>query len=250
MADYSKLFGQIKDNGIFILISIAMMVLVYAIAFAAERWIEKKHHMQFSNEKTRVNKMVVIAMFSAMATVLMMFEIPLPFAPSFYKLDFSEIPVLIGGFMFGPTAGVVIEGIKILLKIVMKGTTTAFVGDFANFVIGCGLVVPATIIYFIKKNRKSAIWGMIVGGLFMTVVGSMLNGYYLLPKFSELYGLPMNQLIQMGTVINPMIQSVGTMVAFAVVPFNLLKAVVVSVITGALYKYVSRMIKGQHVEKF
>ena len=53
-------------------------------------------------------------MLSAIATVLMLFEIPLPFAPSFYEIDFSEVPVLIGCFTMGPLAGAAIEMVKIL----------------------------------------------------------------------------------------------------------------------------------------
>ena len=81
--------------------------------------------------KTRY--MVQVAMLGAAAVVLMFFDIPLPFAPSFYKIDLSEVPVLIGAFAMGPLAGAAIELIKILLNLVMKGSTTAGVGEVANF---------------------------------------------------------------------------------------------------------------------
>ena len=87
----------------------------------------------------------------------MFFEFPLWFAPAFYELDFSEVPALVGAFMFGPTAGVAIEGLKVLIKIALKGTTTMFVGDLANFIVGCAMVVPASAFYFTKKTRKSAL---------------------------------------------------------------------------------------------
>ena len=88
--------------------------------------------------KTRY--MVQVAMLGAAAVVLMFFDIPLPFAPSFYKIDLSEVPVLIGAFAMGPLAGAAIELIKILLNLVMKGSTTAGVGEVANFLIGCAML--------------------------------------------------------------------------------------------------------------
>ena len=88
----------------------------------------------------------------------MYFELPLWFAPSFYELDFSEIPVMICAFAMGPVAGVAAELCKVLLKLVLKGTTTAFVGDFANFVVGCSLVLPASIVYYIRKSKRWRSW--------------------------------------------------------------------------------------------
>lgn len=243
MTDYGKLFSQIKDNASFLLVSLLLMVAVYAIAFAAEKLIEKKTGEKLRSKKIRTNRMTVIAMLSALAFILMYFEIPLWFAPSFYKLDVSEVPVLLGAFMFGPTTGVVIEAVKILLHVVIQGTSTAFVGDFANFIFGCTLVIPASFIYFLKKNKKDAIVGMIVGSIVFIACGTILNAVYLLPKYSVLYGMPMDVLIGMGTKVNGAITDVFTFVAFAVAPFNLLKSFVISVITAVLYPYVSKILK-------
>lgn len=248
MTDYQKLFESVKDNVSFIVVSLLIIAVTYFVAFGLEKLIEKKYNMRFNSEKTKVNRIVVIAMFSAISAILMMLDFPVGFAPAFYKLDFSEIPALLGAFMFGPTAGVAIEGVKVLLKIVLKGTSTAFVGDFANFIFGCSMVIPASAVYFVKKSRKSALVGMASGGILMTVIGCFMNAFYLLPKFSVLYGMPMEEIIAMGSKINAGIDSVFTLVAFAVVPLNLLKAVTVSAVTLFLYKYVSRLIKGQHVE--
>ena len=146
MTDYQKLFESVKDNVSFIVVSLLIIVVTYFVAFGLVKLIEKKYNMRFNSEKTKVNRIVVIAMFAAISAILMFFEFPVGFAPSFYELDFSEIPALLGAFMFGPTAGVAIEGVKILLKIVLKGTTTAFVGDLANFIIGCSMVVPSEVL--------------------------------------------------------------------------------------------------------
>ncbi len=197
--------------------------------------------------KSKIRTMALIAMLSAVATVLMLFEIPLPFlAPPFYELDFSEVPVLIGTFAMGPMAGVVIELVKILLNFILNGTITAGVGEFGNFLIGCSFIVPAGIIYHLKKTKKHAIYGMITGTIFMAVAGCFINALLLLPAYSTGLGIPMETLVGMGTAINPAIDSVFTFVLLAVGPFNLLKGIVVSVLTLLLYKRVSVLIKAHH----
>lgn len=179
------------------------------------------------------------AIFACMAGVLMLVEIPLFFAPGFYKLDLSEMPILICTFYLGPVAGVAAELVKVLVKLLLKGTTTAFVGDFANFAVGCSFVLPASVIYHARPGRRTALVGMAAGTLVMTVFGSLFNAVYLLPKFAELYGIPMETIVSMGTAVNGSITDAATLVLFAVVPFNLLKGVVVSALTFVLYKRIS-----------
>lgn len=196
-----------------------------------------------SVSRVELRTLVQIAMLGAVSVVLMMFEIPLWFAPSFYKLDFSEVPVLIGTFALGPVAGVAIEFIKVVLHLLFKGTTTAGVGDLANFLIGCSMIVPAGMFYRRKKTRKNAAIGMMVGTVIMVVVGSAVNALVLLPVYAAAFGIPMDALVGMGSALNPAITNVATFAAFAVAPFNLLKGVAVSVITMILYKYVSPILK-------
>lgn len=196
---------------------------------------------------TNVRTMVQIAMLSAVATVLMLVEFPLPFiAPSFYELDFSEVPVLIGAFAMGPLAGAIIELIKILLNFVLNGTMTAGVGELANFLMGCAFVVPAGIIYKKSKTKKNAVIGMVTGVICMAVAGCILNGAVLLPAYGKAFGMPTDAFVQMGSAIFPIIDNIFTFCLFCVVPFNLIKGVVVSVMTLLLYKYISRLLKGEH----
>lgn len=190
-----------------------------------------------------VRTLTIVAMLSAVATLLMLFEIPLWFAPFFYELDFSEVPVMVGAFALGPMAGVLIELVKVLLNLVFNGTITMGVGEFANFLIGCSLVVPATMIYHRKKTFKNALSGMIVGTVSMTVIGSILNAVLLLPVFAFFMNTTMADLIAIGTGVNPAIQNLPTFIVLAVAPFNLVKGVVVSAVTMLLYKRISTMIK-------
>ena len=193
-----------------------------------------------------IKNIAIIGMMSALAAVLMIFEFPLPFiAPPFYKLDLSEIPVLIGAFMLGPVAGVIIEMIKILLNLLMDSTTTAFVGEFANFTIGCALVIPASIIYRRHKSKKTAVIGMVVGSIFMAIAGIFINAYVMLPFFSQTV-MPMENIIAMGTAIHPAIDNVLTFCLLTVAPFNALKGVLVSIVTILIYKKISILLKGSH----
>ena len=180
-----------------------------------------------------------IGVLSAIATVLMLVEIPLWFAPGFYKIDLSDIPVLIGSFAIGPLAGVIIELIKNLLHMLLNGTTTGGIGEFSNFLIGCSMVVPSAIIYRHRKTRKYAMIGMSVGTVSLIIVGSLLNAFVLLPVYASVFHMPIDALVGMGTAVNHAINNLTTFVLFAVAPFNLLKGIMVSVITLMVYKKVS-----------
>lgn len=201
-----------------------------------------KHSAQ-AHSNTHLNRLIVAAMLSALAAALMFFEVPLPFiAPDFYKLDFSEIPVLIGGFSLGPVWAIVMELVKILLKFVIKGTMTAGVGELANFLMGCAFVVPASLLYKWKKTRAMALIGMGVGTIAMAVAAIFLNAYLLLPAYAAAFKMPMDAFIQMGAAINPYIDGLLSFVILAVAPFNIVKGILVSVLVFFLYKPLSRLI--------
>ena len=171
---------MLKENLSFIGVCALVFAALLGLAYLFERTV--CHDLQ---RRSRSRNISYVAMFSALGGVLMLLEIPLFFAPGFYKMDLSELPVLMSAFYLGPVAGVVTELLKVLLKLLLKGTSTAFVGDFANFVVGCTFVLPAAVIYHHHKTRRSAIIGMAVGTLCMTVFGSLFNALYLIPKFAE-----------------------------------------------------------------
>ena len=235
--DPGKLWAAVVDNAMFLLMCLVVFAGIFAVAVLLERvWLKPE-------KQSPARRTAYVGIFAAIAAVLMYLEFPLPFAPGFYELDFSEIPVLICSFSMGPVAGVVCEFLKVVLKLFLKGTSTAFVGDLANFVVGCALILPASVVYFANKTKKGAVIGMAVGTVCITVVGSLFNAVYLIPTFSVLFGQPLDVIIGMGTDINPAITSVNTLVLFAVAPFNLLKGAVDSVITFFLYKRIERLLR-------
>lgn len=222
------------ENLKFVLVCAGVIAAIMLAAYLCEKYL-CRDRKKFSS----THYISYTAIFACMAGVLMLIEIPLFFAPGFYKLDLSEMPILICTFYLGPVAGIAAELVKVLVKLLLKGTTTAFVGDFANFLVGCSFILPASVIYHAKPGRRTALVGMAVGTLVLTVFGSFFNAIYLLPKFAQLYGLPLETIISMGTDVNGAITDTATLVLFAVMPFNLLKGVVVSALTFVLYKRIS-----------
>ena len=239
----SDFFTSVAENLLFVLEFLLIIAALFVAAWLLERAANRRRGVTEKMFTTR--KIAVIGMFSAIAAILMLFEFPLPFAPGFYELDLSELPILVGAFAFGPAAGVMMEFIKILLKLLIKSTSTAFVGDLANFVIGCSLIIPASAVYAFRKTKSNAILGCVVGTLCMTVFGTAFNAVYLLPAFSKLYGMPLDVILNMGAEVNPLVTK-GSIVSFVVccvAPMNILKGTIVSVITMLIYKPLSPILK-------
>ncbi len=229
------------ENLRFLLGCIAIVAGLGIAASAGERFLPDRRTV------TAARRVSIIGICSAIATVLHMLDFPLLFlAPGFYKLDFSELPVLLCGFYLGPSATVACEGVKILLKLLLKGTSTAYVGDLANFVVGCSFVLPATFWYHAHKSKHSAIIGLVLGTASMSIFGSAFNAIYLLPKFAQLYQLPLEAIIAMGQEIWGGVTDVTTFVLLCVAPLNVVKGAMVSVLTMLLYKRVARPLFGLH----
>jgi len=236
----ATLLQQMKENLAFLGMCLLIIAALGLAARIAERYLPDKRKV------SPAKRISIVGICAAIATVLHMLDFPLLFlAPEFYKLDFSELPVMLCGFYLGPSATVACEAVKIMLKLMLKGTSTAFVGDFANFAVGCSLVLPATIIYHLHKTRRSAMVGLVVGTVVLTVFGSAFNGIYLLPKFAQLYEIPLDAIIAMGGKINASIEDITSFVILAVAPLNLIKGSVVSALTLLLYKRVARPLFGK-----
>ena len=175
--------------------------------------------------KLDVNKLVKISMLGAIATILMLIEIPLiPMFP-WLKIDLGDIPAMIGAFAFGPLAGVMITFLKILLNFIFEGSATGGVGEFANFLIGIAMIVPASYIYHRNKTKKNAIVGLIIGAISLQVIAIFANVYILLP----LYGID-----PQGGVMNYIVAGL--------LPFNTIKAIIIAIVTFILYKKVSKAV--------
>lgn len=193
--------------------------------------------------RMRTKKITSLALLSAIAAILYFVETVVPFMPSFLKLDISEIPVLLGAFAFGPGSVVMIELIKNLIH--LPFTTTAGVGELANFLAGSVFAGTAGIIYRFLKNKKGAVLAMAAGTIMMTIFTSLFNYYFLLDFYVRFYGMSMADIISMTKAVNFYVKDIYSMIAFVFIPFNLFKGILISVITAVIYKRVSPFLHGK-----
>ena len=173
-------------------------------------------------------------MLSALATLLMYFEVPVPMMPGFLKLDASELPAVIGVFLLGPLGGVWIE----LLKNVLHGlnSQTMGIGEAANFLVGISFVVPIGLLYRRNNTRTGAMIALLAGTLTMAAAASLLNYYVLLPLYQWALHFPMEAVVAMGSHANPQVVDLTSFIAWAIAPFNLLKGALVSLLALAVYR--------------
>lgn len=193
--------------------------------------------------KMRTKEITFIGLMGALSAVLMLFRFPIPFMPPFMDFDFAGAVEMIGGFMFGPVAAVFIAIVKILLKMVMMGSSSIGTGEVQNIMLSCAYVVPAAIIYTRKKTKKNAVIGMVVGTLAAVVTAVLTNIYLIIPFYAKLANMTVDDIVAMCTAVNPAMKNVVTMVVFGIIPFNLIKYGVSSAVALVLYKHLSRPIK-------
>lgn len=198
--------------------------------------------MSNSNNKN-VKKLALVAFFSALSAILMFFDFPLPIAPSFMKMDLSELPVIIGGFILGPISCITISILKVLIKFMIKGTSTMFLGELANLIGSISYALPSSIIYTKLKNKRRAIHGLILGTLLSSIVCTLFNAFLLFPLYMNVFHMSEDVIIGMCRAILPFIDSMLRVMLFSVLPFNLLKFSITSIITYLLYKNVSKLTK-------
>ena len=173
-------------------------------------------------------KLIQVALFSAIAAIISMIRFPVFFAPSFYRLDLSDTVVLISGFSLGPYAAVLMEFLKIFLKLLLKGSATMGLSDLAKLIMGLALVLPAIIIYKKKRTFKGLCISLIAGVLCTVVVSALMNYFGLLPAFEALFNVSEKKIIEISQAINPNVTDRLSFVLLVNCPFNLVESLVVS----------------------
>lgn len=184
---------------------------------------------------------VATALLAALSFVVSLFEIPMPLSPSYIKLDFSDVPALIGAFAYGPIAGVMIELVKNLIALLT--TNTGGVGQLANFSIGSAMMVVAGSVYRVKRTRKGAMIGIFFGAIAMGLMAMVMNYYVLLPLFSKF--MPLDVIIETYSKILPIIKTKFDIVLYNALPFSFFKGIVCGAITMLLYKKLRPLLKGE-----
>ena len=186
------------------------------------------------------------AMFTALAFILhVAIRVPLPFAfAPWLELHVSDIPSLIGGFALGPAAGCIITSLRVLLKVAVQGTTSAFVGDIGDLIIGISFVLPASFVYKSHKSKKSALIGIIAGSLCSVAAAMLVNRFLLIPFYAQTMGFP--ALVSSLKALFPAVTEenfYGYYIFLSVLPFNVLRCSLCGGITFFLYKHISKLLK-------
>ncbi len=195
-----------------------------------------------TNSKIRL--VCVVAILGALAGVLMLIEFPLPIAPPFYKVDLSLVSALLAGFSLGPVAGLLVCLVKVLISILLNGTTTAFVGEFAALLMDSSFTLCAALIYKKEHTKKGAIKALIWATVTLMLIGGLTNYFILVPAYVKFMNIPLEAIVSMGNAIFKSVNSLFTLILFCTVPFNLIKGLIISIVTYLLYKRVSPLLQG------
>ena len=191
----------------------------------------------------KTKKLVMAALLGALAAILMVLDFNVPLAPGFIKFDFSDFPVLIGGFVFGPLTGVLIAFLKIVLNLLFKPTTTMFVGEASNFLLSVCYMGVACLFYRKHRTKKGAVIGMALATVTTSLFAIASNILVMFPMYAKLFGMSMEQIVGMVSAVNPFVKDVTTMVIASLVPFNLFKYGVISLITFISCKKIEVILK-------
>lgn len=194
-------------------------------------------------QKQKVRQVSLIGILGGMAGVLMLLRTPLPFMPPFMDFDLASLPELIGGFALGPISAIGIIAVKILVKLALVGTNSMFTGELCNVILSLAYIMPAVWIYQHNKTKHSAKWGMVCGTLICAIAAVFTNLLIIIPFYVNLYGMSMEDIIMMCQAVNPYVTSPLMLAILGIIPFNLIKRGVESVLTLLLYKKISPLMK-------
>ncbi len=198
--------------------------------------------MQANRKFFTTQRLTLIAILGAISIVLFLPPLQITIV-LFYKLDFSNIPVLLGTFAMGPLTGAAILFLKSAVGILFSSSLG--VGELADFLMGLSMLLPAGLIYRQQKSRKSAILGMAAGAVAATVAGILLNAFLLIPFYAAAFGMPVETIIGMGQSLIPSVDTVWEFVLLITGPFNVLKWTAISVVGGLIYKPLSPVLHGK-----
>ncbi|MFO3666045.1 MULTISPECIES: ECF transporter S component [unclassified Anaerococcus] len=196
--------------------------------------------IQRRSKSFSLDRMVKVGILAGISYLLMFIQLPIPIAPPFMKVDFADVPALIGGFAMGPWYGVLIQLIKNVLN--LSKTMTGGVGELSNFVVGSTFVLVSSLIYRNKKTRKNSILALILGVIAMSAVATLSNAFVVFPIYSKVMNIDLEAFAGM-IPGNSLVKNYITLMIFSVAPFNIIKGAIESIVTQILYKRISPSLK-------
>lgn len=188
--------------------------------------------------KLNLKNMVLVSILGAISGVLMLFKFPLPIAPTFMKMDFSDSVLIIGGFLTGPVYSLIMIFIKWIVKLIITSTSTAYAGELSGLILNISFILPMSYFYNKNKTKKTAIILMIIFSITTSLIAIFTNVYMIFP----LYGLSGNAIVGPFKVLFPFVDSVWQVMLISILPFNLMKIAINSIIALILYKKVSTFV--------
>lgn len=188
-----------------------------------------------NHQSSKLKKLVVLSLLSAVSLVLFFISFPLPLLPPYLKVDFSDVPALIAGLVFSPLAGMLVVFLKNALYFVASGATDP-IGVVANFIAGSLYILPVAYLYHRYKGVKSIVSGLVIGTVGMAIVMSLLNYLVILPAYSWLIGMEMNEAIK------------WTSVVAGILPFNAIKGLIVGMLFVPLFVKLKHWIDDKSIQ--
>lgn len=191
--------------------------------------------MQITNRSSKLVKLVVLALLASISLVLFFISFPLPMLPPYLKVDFSDIPALLAGLIFSPLAGVLVVFMKNIIYFAISGATDP-IGVTANFIAGTLFIFPVAYLYHRYNGVKSIVAGLVIGTVVMASVMSVLNYFFILPAYSWLIGMEMNDTIKWASVFG------------GILPFNFIKGIIVSMLFVPLFMKLKEWIEQKRIQ--
>jgi riboflavin transporter FmnP len=187
-------------------------------------------------KSTSLRKNIMVALLAAIAFIIMFLQFPLPLFPTFLTIDLSDVPAIIGAIVYGPAAGIIIEAIKNLLHWLTSGSVTGVpVGEFANFLTGTVYILVSTWLFRKRKTFSSLIGGMVAGTIVTAIVMSIANYFVIFPSYAYFLGFPIDAAVKMAQAANHSINDLFSLVVLGVLPFNIIKCIIISIIAIPIY---------------
>lgn len=203
-------------------------------SLTTNRWKEGE-----MKQSLKTKQLTLTALLGTLSALLMYLKFPLPFIPPFIEFDFTNVVDMIGAFILGPANTILLILIKWLIKLLLQGTSTGFVGELSGIFLNLCYALPAAFLYRRSKTRQTAVIGMLIGCILTTILSVFSNLYVMFP----LYGMSQDMIIAAFSAVNPFVHDTLSMALWSLVPFNLLKTGVSSIIVFLLYKHISSSLR-------
>ncbi len=190
-------------------------------------------------QKKNLRRRCVSSFMGVISFVFLSVNFSIPVFSPFAEIDAAALPELIGGFALGPVGAIEIIVIKLVLKLLLVGTETMYTGEMQNLILSLSFSLPAVLYYRFHRNNHGAVIGLIIGGICKVIIAIFTNLYLIFPFYMSMYGMDWDSIIAIFASVNPWIHSIPTMIAFSIVPFNLISVLLGSLVTMLIYKRIS-----------